>query len=43
MPAAIPGIEVAKFQEIAAAAKQDSPLSKALVAVSNISLNVSLK
>jgi len=43
MRAAIPGIEATQFQEIAAAAKHDCPLSKALAAIPNISLNASLK
>jgi len=43
MQAAIPGIDAAKFEEIAATAKNDCPLSKALAAVPDISLNASLK
>jgi len=43
MHAAMPGIDNAKFQEIAAAAKRDCPLSKALAAVAEISLNATLK
>lgn len=43
MRADIPGINNAKFQEIAAAAKCDCPLSKALAAVAEISLNATLK
>lgn len=42
MQAAIPGIEDAKFQEIAAAAKRDCPLSKALASVAEISLSATL-
>jgi osmotically inducible protein OsmC len=43
MHATIPGIDNEKFQEIATAAKHDCPLSKALVAVAEISLNATLK
>jgi len=43
MQAAIQGIDNAKFQEVAAAAKRDCPLSKALTAVPEISLNATLK
>jgi osmotically inducible protein OsmC len=42
MRAAIPGIDNAKFQEIAAVAKRDCPLSKALAAVPEISLSATL-
>ncbi len=43
MHATIPGVDNAKFQEIAAAAKHDCPLSKALAAVPEISLLATLK
>ncbi len=43
MHAAIPGVDNTKFQEIAAAAKRDCPVSKALAAVPEISLNATLK
>ena len=42
MEATIPGIEEAKFQEIAAVAKRDCPLSKALSSVPEITLEASL-
>jgi osmotically inducible protein OsmC len=38
LQATVPGIDDAKFQEIAAAAKRDCPLSKALVGVPEITL-----
>ena len=38
MQATVPGIDDAKFQEIAAAAKRDCPLSKALASVPEITL-----
>jgi len=38
MQATVPGIDDAKFQEIAAAAKLDCPLSKALASVPEITL-----
>lgn len=40
--AVVPGIDEAKFQEIAQAAKRDCPLSKALAAVAEISLEATL-
>ena len=43
MQASVPGIDEAKFQEIAAAAKRDCPLSKALASVSEITLQATLK
>ena len=43
MEAAAPGIDDARFQEIAAAAKRDCPLSKALASVPEITLQASLK
>ncbi|MCE4555041.1 OsmC family protein [Roseateles cellulosilyticus] len=38
----VPGIDEAKFQEIAQAAKRDCPLSKALASVAEISLQATL-
>ncbi len=43
MQAAVPGIDDAAFQKIAAAAKQDCPLSKALASVPEIMLNARLR
>jgi osmotically inducible protein OsmC len=43
MQATAPGIDDAKFQQIAAAAKRDCPLSKALAAVPEITLQATLK
>ena len=43
MEATVPGIDEAKFQEIAAAAKRDCPLSKALASVPEITLQATLK
>ena len=43
MEATVPGIDDAKFQEIAAAAKRDCPLSKALASVPEITLLATLK
>ena len=43
MEAMVPGIDDAKFQEIAAAAKRDCPLSKALASVPEITLQATLK
>lgn len=43
MEAVVPGIDDAKFQEIAAAAKRDCPLSKALASVPEITLQATLK
>jgi osmotically inducible protein OsmC len=42
MQARVPGIDNAKFQEIAAAVKLDCPLSKALASVPEISLTATL-
>ena len=42
MRAAVPGIDEAKFQEIAANAKRDCPLSKALASVPEITLKATL-
>jgi osmotically inducible protein OsmC len=43
MQATVPGIDDAKFQEIAAAAKRDCPLSKALASVPEITLLATLR
>jgi osmotically inducible protein OsmC len=43
MQATIPGIDDAAFQQLAAAAKRDCPLSKALASVAEISLVATLK
>ena len=43
MEATVPGIDDAKFQELAAAAKRDCPLSKALAGVPEITLVATLK
>jgi osmotically inducible protein OsmC len=43
MQATVPGIDDAKFQEIAAAAKRECPLSKALTGVAEITLQATLK
>jgi osmotically inducible protein OsmC len=43
MEATVPGIDDKKFQEIAAAAKRDCPLSKALSNVPEITLKATLK
>jgi len=43
LQATVPGIDEAKFQEIAAAAKRDCPLSKALASVAEITLKATLK
>ena len=43
MEATVPGIDDAKFQEIAAMAKRDCPLSKALASVPEITLVATLK
>jgi osmotically inducible protein OsmC len=40
--AVVPGIDEARFQEIALAAKRECPLSKALAAVAEISLQATL-
>lgn len=42
MKATVPGIDEAKFQEIAAAAKRDCPLSKALTGVPEVTLEATL-
>ena len=42
LDAVVPGIDEAKFQEIALAAKRDCPLSRALVAVPEVSLLATL-
>jgi osmotically inducible protein OsmC len=38
----VPGIDAARFQEIAAGTKNNCPVSKALAAVSEITLNAKL-
>jgi osmotically inducible protein OsmC len=43
LQATVPGIDEAKFQQIAAAAKRDCPLSKALASVAEITLKATLK
>ena len=43
MQATVPGIDEAKFQAIAAAAKRDCPLSKALASVPEITLQATLR
>ena len=43
MEAVVPGIDDARFQEIAAAAKRECPLSKALASVPEITLQATLK
>ena len=43
MQATVPGIDAARFQEIAAAAKRDCPLSKALASVAEITLEATLR
>ena len=42
MQATVPGMDEAKFQEIAAASKRDCPLSKALASVPEIVLHATL-
>lgn len=42
LKAAVPGLEEAQFQDIAASAKRDCPLSKALASVPEISLHATL-
>ena len=42
LDATVPGIDEAKFQEIAASAKRDCPLSKALASVPEITLEATL-
>jgi osmotically inducible protein OsmC len=41
--AVVPGMSEARFQEVALAAKRECPLSKALAAVAEISLQASLE
>ena len=43
LQATVPGIDDATFQELAAAAKRDCPLSKALASVAEITLLATLK
>ncbi|HWI09742.1 MAG TPA: OsmC family protein, partial [Burkholderiaceae bacterium] len=43
MQASVPGIDDARFQELAAAAKRDCPLSKALASVPEITLQATLR
>lgn len=43
LKARVPGIDEARFQEIAASAKRDCPLSKALASVAEISLQATLE
>lgn len=43
MQATVPGIDEAQFQQIAAAAKRDCPLSKALASVPEIALTATLR
>ena len=43
LQATVPGIDEARFQEIAAAAKRDCPLSKALASVPEITLQATLR
>ncbi|HEY5582004.1 MAG TPA: OsmC family protein [Rhodoferax sp.] len=43
LQAKVPGIDEAKFQEIAAAAKRNCPLSKALASVPEITLQATLR
>jgi lipoyl-dependent peroxiredoxin len=43
MQATVPGVDDAKFQEIAAAAKENCPLSKALASVREITLDAKLR
>ena len=43
MQARVPGIDEARFQELAAAAKRDCPLSKALASVPEITLEATLQ
>jgi lipoyl-dependent peroxiredoxin len=43
MKAVVPGLDEARFQEIAASAKRDCPLSKALASVPEISLVATLE
>jgi lipoyl-dependent peroxiredoxin len=43
LKAVVPGLDEARFQEIAAAAKRDCPLSKALASVPEVSLQATLE
>ncbi len=43
MQATVPGVDDAKFQEIAATAKRECPLSKALASVPEITLQATLR
>jgi lipoyl-dependent peroxiredoxin len=43
LEATVPGIDNTKFQELAAAAKRDCPLSKALASVPEITLKATLR
>ncbi len=43
LSAVVPGLDEARFQEIAASAKRDCPLSKALASVPAISLVATLE
>ena len=43
LTAAVPGLDEARFQEIALAAKRECPLSKALAAVTEIGLQATLE
>lgn len=43
LKATVPGLDEARFQEIAATAKRDCPLSKALASVAEISLQANLE
>jgi osmotically inducible protein OsmC len=43
LQATVPGIDNAKFQELAAGAKRDCPLSKALASVPEITLEATLR
>ena len=43
LEASVPGIDAATFQKIAAKAKQDCPLSKALASVPEITLSATLR
>jgi osmotically inducible protein OsmC len=43
LDAVIPGIDDAKFQELAQSAKQNCPLSKALAAVPEVTLKATLR
>ena len=43
LTAVVPGLDEARFQEIAATAKRDCPLSRALASVPEISLQATLE